>query len=65
MKYVISWNERPHGSPVEYENAQKRILEVFGRGRRQLISRYVFLSIQTTHRRGGPRRIRGVRALPR
>src|SRR5437764_1296973 len=30
MKYIISWFERPQGSPVEYENAQKRILEVFG-----------------------------------
>ncbi|HUK26443.1 MAG TPA: DUF3303 family protein [Terriglobales bacterium] len=30
MKYVISWNERPQGSPAEYENAQTRILEVFG-----------------------------------
>src|ERR1035438_6265073 len=30
MQYVISWNERPQGSPAEYENAQKRILEVFG-----------------------------------
>src|SRR6476646_5978102 len=30
MKYMISWNERPQGSPMEYENAQKRILEVFG-----------------------------------
>ena len=29
MKYMISWNERPQGSPTEYENAQKRILEVF------------------------------------
>src|SRR3954469_23152151 len=29
MKYMISWNERPQGSPEEYENAQKRILEVF------------------------------------
>jgi muconolactone delta-isomerase len=29
MKYVISWNERSQGSPIEYENAQKRILEVF------------------------------------
>jgi hypothetical protein len=28
MKYVISWFERPQGSPIEYENAQKRILEV-------------------------------------
>ena len=30
MKYIISWFERPQGSPMEYENAQKRILEVFG-----------------------------------
>src|SRR6266571_1083221 len=30
MKYMISWFERPQGSPGEYENAQKRILEVFG-----------------------------------
>jgi muconolactone delta-isomerase len=30
MKYIISWNERPQGSPAEYENAQSRILEVFG-----------------------------------
>lgn len=29
MKYMISWFERPHGSPIEYENAQNRILEVF------------------------------------
>ena len=29
MKYMICWNERPQGSPMEYENAQKRILEVF------------------------------------
>src|SRR5437867_708552 len=29
MKYMISWSERPQGSPMEYENAQKRILEVF------------------------------------
>ena len=27
--YMITWNERPQGSPIEYENAQKRILEVF------------------------------------
>jgi len=31
MKYVISWFERPQGSPIEYENAQKRILDVFGK----------------------------------
>src|SRR2546421_8949811 len=30
MKYMLSWFERPQGSPAEYENAQKRILEVFG-----------------------------------
>ncbi len=29
MKYMLSWTERPQGSPIEYENAQKRILEVF------------------------------------
>jgi hypothetical protein len=29
MKYMINWFERPQGSPMEYENAQKRILEVF------------------------------------
>jgi len=30
MKYVITWNERPQGSPAEYENAQTRLLELFG-----------------------------------
>ena len=29
MKYMLTWNERPQGSPLEYENAQKRLLEVF------------------------------------
>ena len=29
MQYMITWNERPQGSPIEYENAQRRILEVF------------------------------------
>jgi hypothetical protein len=29
MRYMISWWERSQGSPMEYENAQKRILEVF------------------------------------
>ena len=28
MKYMITWNERPQGTPIEYENAQKRILDV-------------------------------------
>jgi hypothetical protein len=31
MKYMISWNDRPQGTPLENENAQKRILEVFSR----------------------------------
>lgn len=33
MKYVITWNERPQGSPIEYENAQKRaaVLAAFSR----------------------------------
>ena len=30
MKYKISWFERPQGSAMEYENAQKRIMEVLG-----------------------------------
>jgi len=30
MKYMISWCERPQGSPMEYEKAQRRILDVFG-----------------------------------
>ena len=25
MKYVISWFERPQGSPMEYENAQSGV----------------------------------------
>ena len=29
MKYMLTWSERSQGSPIEYENAQKRILEVF------------------------------------
>ncbi len=29
MKYVLTWWERPCGSFVDYEAAQKRILEVF------------------------------------
>jgi muconolactone delta-isomerase len=29
LKYMLTWTERPQGSPLEYENAQKRILEVF------------------------------------
>jgi muconolactone delta-isomerase len=29
MKYMISWFERPQGTAAEYENVQKRILEVF------------------------------------
>ncbi len=30
MKYMISWFERPQGSALDYETAQKRILHVFG-----------------------------------
>ena len=29
MKYMLSWSERPQGSPTEYENIQTPILEVF------------------------------------
>lgn len=43
MKYMISWFERTQGSPVEYENAQKRILvKCFVSGRRQRTSRSSF-----------------------
>ena len=31
MKYMICWNERTQGSAIEYEKAQKRILDVFRR----------------------------------
>ncbi|HEY1806224.1 MAG TPA: DUF3303 family protein [Terracidiphilus sp.] len=30
MKYMINWYERSQGSPADYEDAQKRILDVFG-----------------------------------
>jgi muconolactone delta-isomerase len=29
MKQMISWRERPMGSPADYESAQSRILSVF------------------------------------
>ena len=29
MKVMLSWRERPMGSPADYENAQHRILSVF------------------------------------
>lgn len=29
MKYMVSWNERPQGSPADYKEAQKRILDLF------------------------------------
>jgi hypothetical protein len=29
MKYMVSWNERPQGSPGDYENDQQRILDLF------------------------------------
>ena len=31
MKYMLTWNERPQGSALEYERAQQRILDVFRR----------------------------------
>jgi muconolactone delta-isomerase len=31
MKYMICWNERTQGSAIDYEKAQKRILDVFRR----------------------------------
>lgn len=31
MKYMITWSERSQGSAIEYEKAQKRILDVFRR----------------------------------
>jgi hypothetical protein len=31
MKYMICWNERTQGSAADYETAQRRILDVFGR----------------------------------
>ena len=42
MKYMISWFERPQGSPAEYENAQKRILDVFGQWKAPATSRSSF-----------------------
>ena len=39
MKYMITWSERSQGSAIDYENAQKRILDVFRRWERPLISR--------------------------
>lgn len=44
MKYIISWFERPQGSPMEYENAQKRILEVFGQWKKPDNFKIDFLS---------------------
>ena len=29
MKYVVTWRERDAGSALEYEAAQKRVLEIF------------------------------------
>lgn len=31
MQYTITWTERPMGSAADYEAAQKRILDVFGK----------------------------------
>jgi len=52
MKYVISWFERPQGSPLEYENAQKRILEVFGQWKAPANFKIEFFVIRVGERRG-------------
>lgn len=31
VKYVVTWHERPGGSATEYEQAQKRVLDVFAK----------------------------------
>jgi hypothetical protein len=31
MKYLVTWRERPGGSAADYEQAQKRVLDIFGR----------------------------------
>ena len=50
MKYVISWTERPQGSPMEYENAQKRILEVFGQWKAPANFKIEFFVIRVVRR---------------
>lgn len=29
QKYVLTWQERPHGSHQDYEDAQRRVLQLF------------------------------------
>ncbi len=31
MKYLVTWRERSGGSAADYEQAQKRVLEIFSR----------------------------------
>ena len=31
MKYLVTWRERPSGSAADYEQAQQRVLDIFGR----------------------------------
>lgn len=31
MKYLVTWRERSGGSAADYEQAQKRVLEIFAR----------------------------------
>ena len=31
MKYVVTWWERPGGSAADYEQAQKRVLDIFSK----------------------------------
>ena len=52
MKYVISWNERPQGSPMEYENAQKRILKVFGQWKAPAQNKDEYIVIRVDERGG-------------
>ncbi len=48
MKYVISWFER-RNSPIEYENAQKRILEARPGGPGPVVGR---LQVENTRKMG-------------
>ena len=45
MKYIISWSERSQGSAAGYENAQKRILEVFAQWKAPATFRIEFFVI--------------------
>ena len=30
MKYMVTWDDRPMGTAIDYENSHKRLLKVFG-----------------------------------